>query len=180
MLSLCSVIFVLGIFVKFVFPKLLAIYNKKLDMERERLAAEKNVIEATLVRWTESQEKINTVIATQFNSLNDSMSEIREVIKASLKIMFIVSLASFLSCDSDMITVYKFKSKEVLVEKQLQVSDEPKSCNPPCSPPKTSCNSKTGKCEGAAAVKEAGNLPTSDLLFYVQKFGWPQNSTLWR
>jgi hypothetical protein len=68
MLSLCSVIFVLGIFVKFVFPKLLAIYNKKLDMERERLAAEKNVIEATLLRWTESQEKINTVIATQFDS----------------------------------------------------------------------------------------------------------------
>lgn len=181
MFSLCAILAVLVIFIKFVLPKILTVYEKKLDLEKDRLEAEKAVIKTTLIRWTDNQEKINTSILSQFDSINSSLNEIKEVIKLSLKLLFIVSLSTLVSCDSDTVTVYKFKSKDVVQEKQYQVnSEDQKSCNPPCNPPKTSCNTKTGKCEGAAAVKESGNLPTSDLLFYVQKFGWPKNSGLWR
>lgn len=188
--TLIIVLLVILTIVKWVLPKLIAAYNRKLDIEEQRLNSDSKLLQESFEKLVTGQEKLNVAIIDQFNNLNKSMTEMRDIFISSLKtgleilVLFLVVNSS--ACDSDQITIYQFRPKEVrtevrttqkapdrveVLDKETQ-ADEPKSCPGGCNPPKTKCNTKNGKCEGSALQNRQNYTPeTSDLNFYTEKYG---------
>lgn len=173
------VLLILGIFIKWGLPQIIAFFNKKMELYRKDADVEKALLQDTIKRIIEGQEKMNTAIIKELESLNINMKEMKESfinsLKAGLKVLgVLLVLSNLVACDSDSITVYRFKEKPVPavtvpdMPRGIEVLDEPKECNPSCSPPKTKCNRKTGKCEGQSLQRS----PTSDLNYLVEKYGY--------
>ena len=164
LISLLLIFISIAAIIKWVLPKLLEVYKQKLDIESKKLDAEKEIIKTTLIRWSESQEKVNTAIVTQLDYLKNNMSEIKEFIRFTTKISSMLILFIF-GCDSDTITVYKFKQPVYEVDKQLQVKEDFKPCSEKC-PPGKECDTTTGKCKEISkpATKVSNSPgPVSDL-----------------
>jgi len=173
------VLLILGIFIKWGLPQIIKFFNGLIELRRKDLDAEKALLQDTIKRIIEGQEKMNTAIIKELESLNISMKEVKELfvnsLKAGLKIFgVLLVLSNLVACDSDTITVYKFKPGIQVpapvpdMPRGIDVLNEPKECNPACSPPKTKCNTKTGKCEGQSLQRS----PTSDLNYLVEKYGF--------
>lgn len=164
LLSIFIIIVAFGMAWKFVLPKFLDLYKKKLEIENKKIDTEKEIIKTTLVRWSDSQEQVNAAIIKQLDSLNKNMADIKEFIKNTIKASPLLMLFIF-GCDSDMLVVYKFKQPAIEGEKQMQVKEEFKPCEEKC-PPNKECDTTTGKCRDA--VKPATNKsligqPVSDI-----------------
>ena len=176
--TLILVLLVLGIFIKWGLPQIISLLNKRLDIYKKDRDLENALLQDAIKRIIEGQEKMNNAIIQQLESLNISMKEMKELfinsLKTVIKILGIIVILSNVACDSDSITIYKFKEKTTPtivtpdMPKGVEVLDEPKECNPACSPPKTKCNRKTGKCEGQSIQRS----PTSDLNYLVEKYGY--------
>jgi hypothetical protein len=178
-----SIIFaiILSILVaKWILPTVFSYLTKKDDKRLEKVEAENDVLKQSLIRLADHQNSMNVAIIDGLNNMNKSMIEIRNLLSKNIKsiskaVMIIVLMFLLSGCDSDTITVYRFKKPQNVVTQKLEPSfevdsspkkeikpdklqvpsdDKPikvKSCVPACSPPKSKCNNDTGECEGKAA-----------------------------
>ena len=184
---LISLIIILLIF--FVIPKCLKAYNKKLELEEKRMDAETKILQSSLEKIVKAQENVNSALIERLNSLEKGLTDIKDIfvnsLKSGLHVFILFLVVSSVACEPDTLTFYKFKPKEVpavvehpkvpdkievIVKPELN-ADEPKSCPGGCSPPKSTCNTKTGKCEGKAFKNKDYRPETSDMTFFTEKYG---------
>lgn len=185
------ILLIVIILAAFVIPKCVKAYNKKLEIEEKKMEAESKILQESLGKIVKAQENVNSALIERLESLERGLVDIKDIfvnsLKSGLHVIALFLLVSSVACDSDSITVYRFKPKEVVEQPAPKVpdkvevivkpetsADEPKSCNPACSPPKSTCNTKTGKCEGKAYKYRP---ETSDLTYFTEKYGVIERGT---
>lgn len=177
------ILLIIILIVAFVIPKCLKAYNKKLEIEEKRMEAETRILQGSLEKIVRAQENVNSALIDRLQALEKGLTDIKDIfldsLKSGLHVFILFFLVSSIACDSDSITVYKFRAKDTTAIQEQKIPDkievirpetgaEEKSCNPACSPPKSTCNTKTGKCEGKAYKYRP---ETSDMTYFTEKYG---------
>jgi len=175
-----ALVFVISI-AKWILPAILSFLSKKEEKRFLEVEAEKEILKESIKRLVERQQIMNEAIVEGLTNVNKSMIEIKNLISKNLKtiiktVVFLAALTGS-ACDSDTVTVYKFKkpevaqkidagnSYEVSKDKEKNIPNimppakddkdsfiKTKTCSPACVPPKSECNDRTGKCEGSAST----------------------------